>query len=106
MRHTIYQIIDYTIVAPYTLDVTFSDHTTQQINFEPILHGEVYGALRDHDMFNQVILDPEIHTLVWPNGADFDPATLHDWPQQGAALQQIVEKWGENTAIVATSISC
>jgi hypothetical protein len=20
-----------------------------------------------------------VNVLVWPNGADFDPATLHDW---------------------------
>jgi len=30
-------------------------------------------------VFRQVRLDPEVHTVVWPNGADFDPATLHDW---------------------------
>jgi hypothetical protein len=22
----------------------------------------------------------EAGTLVWPNDADFDPSTLHDWP--------------------------
>ena len=31
-------------------------------------------------LFRQVALDPEVHTLVWLNGADFDPAALHDWP--------------------------
>lgn len=36
--------------------------------------------LRDIQLFNSVAIDPEVHTLVWPNGADFDPATLDDWP--------------------------
>jgi hypothetical protein len=36
------------------------------------------GPLRDQALFRQVRLDSEVHTLVWPNGADFDPATLHD----------------------------
>jgi hypothetical protein len=101
MRHAIYHVIEYTLVAPYTVDVTFNDQTTQRINFEPILHGEVYGALREQEMFNQVRLDPEIHTLVWPNGADFDPDTLHDWPQRFPALQQIVEKWCDNAVSIA-----
>jgi hypothetical protein len=50
------------------------------IDFEPVLHGELYAPLRDPDFFARVALDPEAGTLVWPNGADFDPATLHDWP--------------------------
>jgi len=40
------------------------------------------GRLQDTSRFEQVALDREVCTLVWPNGADFDPATLHDWPQQ------------------------
>ncbi len=44
-----------------------------------MLTGELYSPLQDLGLFNQVQLDPEISTLVWPNGADFDPATLHDW---------------------------
>ncbi len=28
-------------------------------------------------MFAQVQLDDELGTIVWPNGADFDPDVLH-----------------------------
>jgi len=31
--------------------------------------------------------------LVWPNGADFDPATLHDWPQYFRDLTAFAKKW-------------
>jgi hypothetical protein len=51
------------------------------IDFEPVLHGEMYAPLRDLKLFDQVRLDPEIRTLVWPNGADFDPYVLHEWPR-------------------------
>jgi hypothetical protein len=33
-----------------------------------------------------VKLDLEANTLIWPNGADFDPAILHDWPQRSADI--------------------
>jgi hypothetical protein len=44
-------------------------------------------------LFNQVQIDPEVHTLVWPNGADFDPATLHDWPEHLPELKRMVKRW-------------
>ena len=65
----------------------------QVINFEPILTGEMYGSLRDINKFNQVEIDPEVHTLVWPNGADFDPAILYDWQINIEPLQKMAAQW-------------
>jgi hypothetical protein len=80
MSHPIFRVRDFRIVAPYTLWVAFDDETQQIVDFRGVLAGELLGPLRDLSLFNQVAIDPEVHTLVWPNGADFDPATLHDWP--------------------------
>ena len=91
--HGISQIICFESIAPFTLRVGFDDGTEQIIDFEPVLHGELYRPLRDLALFNQVALDAEVHTLVWPNGADFDPATLHDWPQNRAAFIEMASQW-------------
>ena len=56
------------------------------VDFRAVLEGELYGPLRDLNEFNSVSLDPEVRTLVWPNGADFDPAILHDWPDHEPAM--------------------
>jgi hypothetical protein len=93
MFHPIYRVTDCKIIAPYTLLVAFDDNTEQLINFEPVLTGQVLSSLRDLALFNQVRIDPEIHTLVWPNGADFDPATLHDWPEVVDELIARTRSW-------------
>ena len=91
--HPIYRVVTFEIVAPYTLRVRFDDTSAQTINFEPVLAGELYAPLRDLKLFNQVSIDPEVHTLVWPNGADFDPATLHDWRSHEQELGERARHW-------------
>jgi hypothetical protein len=93
MNHLIYRVRSFEIVAPYTLRLRFDDDTEQVIDFEPVLGGELYRPLRDLAVFNQVRVDPEVHTLTWPNGADFDPATLHDWPKYVQDLATRVQQW-------------
>jgi hypothetical protein len=94
MVHPIHRVTRFELVAPYTLAVVFEDRTEQVIDFEPILHGELFGPLRDQATFSAVTLDPEVGTLVWPNGADFDPATPHDWPRVRDELARRAGSWG------------
>ena len=96
MNHPIYKITAFSIVAPFTISVRFDDEVVRTIDFVPVLRGELYRPLRDPRLFAQVRLDPEAHTLLWPNGADFDPATLHDWPVQAADVLAAVEHWAED----------
>ena len=93
MSHPIYGVVSFEIQAPYTLRVCFDDGTDQVIDFQPLLEGELFGPLRDVSLFSQVQIDPEVHTLVWPNGADWDPSTLHDWPEHFPEFQRMAKRW-------------
>jgi glycine/D-amino acid oxidase-like deaminating enzyme len=95
--HPIHRVRAFKIEAPYTLRVRFADGTEQVIDFQPVLAGELFGPLRDLKLFEQVQIDPEVHTLVWPNGADFDPAVLHDWADYAQAMAQRAREWDLST---------
>ena len=98
MSHPIYRVQAFEHVGPYTLRIVFDDHTQQVVDFKPVLAGELYGPLNDPALFNQARLDPEARTLVWPNGADFDPALLHDWPEICGELASHAPWWDKAIA--------
>ena len=93
MQHPIHRVTSFDEIAPYTLRIEFDDQTRQDIDFLPVLRGELYGPLRDKALFSQVCIDPDVHTLVWPNGADFDPAILHDWDKRSEAMIEMARHW-------------
>ena len=80
MWHPLVDVVDFTQVGTYRLCIRFDDGAEQTIDFEPVLAGEVFGPLHDPAVFAQVRLGPEVRNLVWPNGAEFDPWALHEWP--------------------------
>jgi hypothetical protein len=93
MPHPIHRVVSFEAASAFTLRVNFDDGTQQTIDFSPVLEGEIFGPLRDPALFSAVRLDPEVQTLVWPNGADFDPATLHDWPAIVDGLSARARRW-------------
>ena len=93
MNHPIHQVTAFQIVGPYSLHLRFEDGLERTIDFSPMLAGELFGPLRDRSLFQQVRLDAEAQTIVWPNGADFDPATLYDWPLYAEAFAAQAKQW-------------
>lgn len=93
MIHEIHHITSFNIVGPHTLEVVFENNTRKTINLSPVLYGEMYAPLKDADFFKLVKLDDEVHTLIWPNGADFDPSLLYHWEQHIEELSFRAKEW-------------
>ena len=97
MGHAIHRVEHFEIVAPYTLRLRFADQTERQIDFRPVLEGALFGPLQELKVFDAVELDTAFGTLQWPNGADFDPETLHDWPQYCEELAAMAQRWARTS---------
>lgn len=93
MKHEIHYIKSFNIVGLYTLEVVFENNARKTINLAPVLYGEMYGPLKDPDFFKLLKLDDEVQTLVWPNGADFDPTILYHWEQYVEELSCRAKEW-------------
>jgi hypothetical protein len=93
MKFEFHRVKSFEIIGPYRLNIFFEDDTRQDIDFEPVLRGELYRPLRDLTQFEQVSIDPEVHTLVWPNGADFNPDMLHDWNENVEEIHRSAAEW-------------
>jgi len=93
MYHKLYRVTEFELISDYVIRVWFDDGAQQIIDFEPVLHGAMWGPLRDLKLFNQVEIDPIARTLTWPNGADFDPETLRHWPEYKDELAARAQRW-------------
>ncbi len=65
-------------VREYTIHVRFDDGTEGDLDLSDELYGSVFEPLKDHALFRQFRIHPELHTLIWPNGADFAPEFIYD----------------------------
>ena len=91
--HEIHRVLEIERVAPHTLRLVFEDQEERVIDFSSVLCGELFGPLADSDFFDRVLVDEEVGTVVWPNGADFDPAMLYNWSDCGPALAALASTW-------------
>ncbi len=62
----------------YELRLTFSDGRVGDVDLTDELWGEMFEPLRGVSLFSRVEVDPELGTVVWPNGADLDPESLYE----------------------------
>ena len=60
-------------LGDFRLWVSFSDGTKGEVDLEGCLRGPVFEPLHDQCLFAKVCVDPELETIIWPNGADLAP---------------------------------
>jgi hypothetical protein len=62
----------------YRLHIRFEDGVEGVVDLASHLSFRgVFEPMRDPAWFAQVRVDPELGTVVWPNGADLDPDVLY-----------------------------
>jgi hypothetical protein len=72
------RLLDARHVRDYVVWLRFSDGLAGEVDLGGELEGPVFEPLRDPTVFRKLRLHPELHTIVWPNGADFAPEFLHE----------------------------
>ena len=88
-------VTDARYVGNYDVELTFSDGRRGVANLTDALWGPVFEPLRDPALFAQLWVDPELQTLVWPNGADLAPEYLSSLAfRDDPALQPQFRAWG------------
>lgn len=65
-------------LSGFKLWLVFDDDTAGQVDLDGVLTGPVFDGLKDVDVFKKVAVDPELETVVWPNGADLAPEFLKE----------------------------
>ena len=71
------RIIEAHHVQDFTIHLRFAAGTEGDVDLSGDLDGEVFQPLSEPSYFKQFILHPELHTICWPNGADFAPEYLY-----------------------------
>jgi hypothetical protein len=70
-------VVEVRYVRDYTVWVKFEDGVQGDVDISQSFKGPVFEPLRDHEYFQQVCVNPDVGTIVWPNGADVAPETLY-----------------------------
>ena len=72
------QVVEARYVRDYVIWLRFNDGLAGEVDLRDELEGPVFEPLRQIEAFRSVRLHPELHTIVWPNGADLAPEFLRE----------------------------
>jgi plasmid maintenance system killer protein len=79
---------------PFRVRLEFTDGSKREVDLEIYLRGPVFEPIRnDPEVFRSIRVDPQLGTIVWPNGADVDPDVLYHelkpaWMEEETAKHQ------------------
>ncbi|NOT47852.1 MAG: DUF2442 domain-containing protein [Acidobacteria bacterium] len=88
-------VIDAKYVDGYRIEVSFNDGRKGIADLRDALHGPAFESLKDESEFRRFVVDKELDTLVWANGADLAPEYIYFQAfRDDRELQERFKKWG------------
>ncbi len=71
-------VISVELKENYRLFLRFEDGAAGIVDVAELVEfSGVFATLQDRAYFDQVRIEPDLGTIVWPNGADIDPVVLY-----------------------------
>lgn len=72
------RIVEGRYVSDFIIRLRFDDGKDGVVDLREELWGPIFEPLRNPDYFRRFRVHPELHTIVWENGADFSPEFLYN----------------------------
>jgi hypothetical protein len=72
------KLVEARYVRDFVIWLRWNDGSQGEVDLAGELDSPVFEPLKDQDCFRRFILSPDIHTAVWPNGADLAPEFLYE----------------------------
>jgi hypothetical protein len=72
------KLLEARYVRDFVIWLRFGDGTEGEVDLAGELEGPIFEPLRDPVYFRLFTLNPSVHTISWPNGADLAPEFLHE----------------------------
>jgi len=77
-----YDVTRVQCLGDYRLRLTFDNGEDREVDISVLVPFDgIFEALKDRAYFNRVRVEPDVGTIVWPNGADICPDVLYEKSQ-------------------------
>jgi len=88
-------ITNATYIEDYKVQVSFNNGRKGVADLASTLKSSIFEPLKNKSLFSALIVDQELETIVWPNGADLAPEYVYFQAfKNDPTLQPQFKKWG------------
>jgi Protein of unknown function (DUF2442) len=79
----------------YKVEVSFNDGRKGIADLADALKGSMFEPLKNKSLFSRLVVDKELDTIVWSNGADLAPEYIYFQAFKSEPdLQSQFKQWG------------
>lgn len=79
----------------YKVEVFFNDDRKGVADLTDALKGAMFESLKNKSAFSSFVVDEELDTIIWSNGADLAPEYIYFQAfKNEPELQQQFKRWG------------